>query len=211
MVCFPVAGGACALPLAPSSPRQRWANVRNMPTAAIVICPLQNESVLFPSPLWIITVKVAAFPLSPGVPPMLQSNGASASTLLRHIWCWILEEFIRGELGSCCRGELKNISHRYEVFCSDMVADSRVWRLWIPPELISSSSWRPLRDVPWIISNGCGLWRSPEELRGIQACFLVLAITVNQQGCCWTLVPDISASSKDVRILIRALTEIAWH
>ena len=62
--------------------------------------------------------------------------------------------------------------------CSVRAAGSRTRRLWIPPELISSSPWRPLRDVPWIISRGRGRSGPPEEPTGITVCMLVWDIRV---------------------------------
>ena len=69
------------------------------------------------------------------------------------------------------------VSQIWNALCNEEVAGRGAKRrLWIPPELISSSSRRPLRDVLRIISNGLGLWRPPEELTGITGCILVLAV-----------------------------------
>lgn len=105
---------------------------------------------------WIIRVKVTAFCISRIL--LVTMKMKSWKNLFFLTWCWMWMIFTHRI--NCEKPECAYI---WSPLCSDLVTGGRGRRLWIPPALISSSSWRPVGDVPWIASSERKLWRSPEE------------------------------------------------
>lgn len=120
-----------------------------MPTSERRICTLENESAFTTAAAASVNNKVSASP---------REATLQWSTIRLHSKCWILKErktclFSHTSWAVAAEENLK-VAHKWGPLCRDEVAGSRVRRPWIPPELISLSPWRALRDVPLIMSNG---------------------------------------------------------